>query len=71
MNKPDVYTLQEIWRNTPTYKRQELLQTLDITRQTWHNWRTDPAAMRLDQAIKVCNFYAIENPRDLVQPILK
>lgn len=68
MSKP-YYTLQEIWRMTPTVKRQEIQEKLDISRGTLWRWINDPAAIRLDQAIKLCDYMAIENPRDLVTPL--
>lgn len=64
-----VYTIQEMWRDTPTYKKQEIQENLDVSRQTLWRWIGDPGAMRLDQAIKLCNAFAIENPRDLVTPL--
>lgn len=65
----DVYTIKEMWRDTPTWKRQAIQEKLDVSRQTLWRWINDAPAMRLDQAIKLCDLLAIENPRDLVTPL--
>lgn len=50
-------------------QEERLRQKLDISKTTYWRRVKDPAAMRLDKAIKLCQALAIENPRDLVEPL--
>jgi len=63
------YKLQEIWSNTPTVRRQEIQQYLDINRQTLWRWINDPACIRLSQAAKLCALLDIENPLEFITPV--
>ena len=57
---------RELTSNLSESAQIKICQRLDISRTTLWRRLKDPAAMRLDQAIKLCNAFAIENPRDLL-----
>ena len=59
----------ELTSNLSEMELQSIAQRLDISRTTLWRRLKDPAAMRLDQAIKLCNAFAIDNPRDLITPL--
>lgn len=50
-------------------QEEKLIAKLDISKTTYWRRVKDPSAMRLDQAVKLCNAFAIENPRDLIEEI--
>ena len=56
----------EITQDLSEMELQSIAQRLDISRTTLWRRLKDPAAMRLDQAIKLCNTLGIQNPRDLL-----
>lgn len=60
---------REITQDLSEIELQSLCKRLDISRTTLWRRLKDPAAMRLDQSIKLCNTLGIQNPRDLVIPL--
>jgi predicted DNA-binding protein (UPF0251 family) len=57
---------REITQDLSEMELQSIAQRLDISRTTLWRRLKDPAAMRLDQAIKLCNCFNINNPKDLL-----
>ena len=57
---------RELTSNLSEMELQNIAQRLDISRTTLWRRLKDPAAMRLDQAIKLCNCFNIDNPKDLL-----
>ena len=57
---------RELTSNLSEMELQNIAQRLDISRTTLWRRLKDPAAMRLDQAIKLCNCFNINNPKDLL-----
>ena len=57
---------KELTNNLSEMELQSIAQRLDISRTTLWRRLKDPAAMRLDQAIKLCNCFNINNPKDLL-----
>ena len=60
---------KEITSDLSESTQMKICERLNISRTTLWRRLKNPAAMRLDQAIKLCNAFAIENPRDLVTPL--
>lgn len=63
------YRLQIIWRDLPTHKKQKVIESVDVTRQTVWRWVNDPAAITLSQAAKLCALLDIENPLTFITPV--
>ena len=57
---------RELTSNLSEMELQNIAQRLDISRTTLWRRLKDRAAMRLDQAIKLCNCFNIDNPKDLL-----
>jgi|DEB0MinimDraft_6_1074348.scaffolds.fasta_scaffold123211_2 predicted DNA-binding protein (UPF0251 family) len=57
---------REITQDLSEIELQKIALRLDISRTTLWRRLKDPAAMRLDQAIKLCNCFNINNPKDLL-----
>ena len=66
-----MYQISYLWDLTPTTKRRELQQKLDVSRQTLWRYIHDPMTMTLSTATVLADFWELDSPRDLVKPYLK
>lgn len=69
MPENTTYSINEMWDDLSLKNRKRFYQETQIAKSTWYDWLKDPGKMPLHSAITICQWFAIENPRDLVTPL--
>lgn len=63
----EIFLIQVYWNSLSSKCRLELQEKLNVSRSTLWAYRNDPEKIPLGKAIEICQYFLIENPRDLIR----